>query len=68
MNFFEQLVQMEQKAKNIRGYATAQSNLDQLQSMVQDRKTGEMYDPKAAFDLMMNRPETVDLLKRLSIR
>ena len=35
---------------------------------VQDRKTGEMYDPKAKFDELMNKPEIVDLLKRLTIR
>lgn len=36
--------------------------------LVQDRKTGEMYDPKAKFDEMMNRPEIVDMMKRLKIR
>ena len=35
---------------------------------VQDRKTGEMYDPNAKFDELMNKPEIVDLLKRLTIR
>lgn len=35
---------------------------------VQDRKTGELYDPKAKFDEMMNRPEIMASLKRLSIR
>jgi hypothetical protein len=35
---------------------------------VQDRKTGEWYDPKARFDDLMNKPEIVDLLKRLTIR
>jgi hypothetical protein len=35
---------------------------------VQDRKTGERYDPKEAFDRMMNRPEIMASLKRLSIR
>jgi len=32
---------------------------------VQDRKTGELYDPKAAFDNLMNRPEVMASLKRL---
>jgi hypothetical protein len=32
---------------------------------VQDRKTGEYYDPKAAFDNLMNRPEVMASLKRL---
>ena len=35
---------------------------------VQDRKTGEWYNPKEAFDAMMNRPEIIASLKRLSIR
>jgi hypothetical protein len=35
---------------------------------VQDRKTGEWYDPKAAFDNLMNKPEIIASLKRLSIR
>lgn len=43
----------------------AQKELDKL---VQDRKTGEFYDPKKAFDEMMNKPETMAMLKRLSIR
>jgi hypothetical protein len=32
---------------------------------VQDRKTGEYYDPKAAFDNLMNTPEVMASLKRL---
>jgi hypothetical protein len=32
---------------------------------VQDRKTGEYYDPKAAFDNLMNTPEVIASLKRL---
>jgi hypothetical protein len=35
---------------------------------VQDRKTGESYDPKAKFDELMNKPEIIASLKRLSIR
>jgi len=35
---------------------------------VQDRKTGEAYDPKAKFDEMLNKPEIIDMLKRLTIR
>ena len=64
MTLFEQLVQLEQKARNIRGYATAQENL----TMVQDRKTGEMYNPQEAFDRMMNKPEIQAVFKRLVIR
>lgn len=36
--------------------------------LVQDRKTGEYYDPKAAFDLLMNKPEIQAMLKRLAVR
>jgi hypothetical protein len=35
---------------------------------VQDRKTGEFYDPKEAFDRLMNKPEITAMLKRLAIR
>jgi hypothetical protein len=35
---------------------------------VQDRKTGEFYNPKEAFDAMMNRPEILASLKRLAVR
>ena len=35
---------------------------------VQDRKTGEWYDPKAKFDELMNKPEIIASLKRLTIR
>jgi hypothetical protein len=35
---------------------------------VEDRKTGESYDPKAKFDELMNKPEILASLKRLSIR
>ena len=40
----------------------------QAPQLVQDRKTGKFYDPKAAFDRMMNKPEIVAAFKRLSIR
>jgi hypothetical protein len=35
---------------------------------VQDRKTGEWYDPKAKFDELMNKPEIMAMLNRLKIR
>jgi len=38
------------------------------QQLVQSRKTGVYYDPKAKFDELMNKPEITDLLKRLTIR
>lgn len=36
--------------------------------MVQDRKTGEYYNPQEAFDVMMNKPEIMAVLKRLAVR
>jgi hypothetical protein len=36
--------------------------------LVQDRKTGEWYDPKAKFDELMNKPEIMAMLNRLKIR
>jgi hypothetical protein len=35
---------------------------------VQCRQTGEWYDPKEAFDAMMDRPEILAAFKRLAIR
>ena len=40
----------------------------QLDQLVQDRKTGEWYNPQEAFDRMMNKPEILAVFKRLSIR
>lgn len=39
-----------------------------VEGMVQDRKTGEWYNPQEAFDRMMNKPEIQAVFKRLSIR
>jgi hypothetical protein len=35
---------------------------------VQDRKTGEFYNPQERFDVLMNKPETLAVLKRLADR
>jgi hypothetical protein len=35
---------------------------------VQDRKTGEFYNPQERFDALMNKPETLAMLKRLAVR
>ena len=35
---------------------------------VQDRKTGEYYNPQQKFDEMMNKPEILAVLKRLAVR
>ena len=36
--------------------------------LVQDRKTGELYDPQEKFDELMNKPEIMDVMKRLKVR
>jgi hypothetical protein len=48
--------------------ARAQQMTEQAQQRVQDRKTGEFYDPKEAFDTMMNKPEIQAVFKRLAVR
>jgi hypothetical protein len=35
---------------------------------VQDRKTGEFYNPQERFDQLMNKPEIVAVFKRLAVR
>lgn len=44
------------------------NKLKEQPKLVQDRKTGEFYDPKAAFDKLMNKPEILAVFKRLAIR
>jgi hypothetical protein len=36
--------------------------------IVQDRKTGEFYNPQEAFDTLMNKPEILAVFKRLAVR
>ena len=56
--------QAERQAEDSR----AQQMTEQAQQRVQDRKTGEFYDPKEAFDTMMNKPEIQAVFKRLAVR
>ena len=35
---------------------------------VQDRKTGEFYNPQERFDELMNKPEIIAVFKRLAVR
>jgi hypothetical protein len=37
-------------------------------TLIMDRVTGELYNPKAKFDELMLKEEIVAVLKRLSIR
>jgi hypothetical protein len=39
-----------------------------VEGMVQDRRTGEWYNPQEAFDRLMNKPEILASLNRLKIR
>ena len=39
-----------------------------VRMLAQDRKTGEFYNPQEAFDAMMNKPEILASLKRLSCK
>ncbi len=48
--------------------ARAQQVTEQGQQRVQDRKTGEFYNPQEAFDAMMNKPEILAVFKRLAGR
>ena len=48
--------------------ARAQQMTEQAQPRVQDRKTGEYYNPQEAFDAMMNKPEILAVFKRLAVR
>ena len=49
--------------------AKEQRTLDgRTANLVQDRKTGEWYNPQEAFDRMMNKPEIQAVFKRLAVR
>jgi hypothetical protein len=39
-----------------------------VEGMVRDKKTGLYYNPQEAFDRLMNKPEIMASLKRLSIK
>ena len=64
----QQLIKDLEQATFYGTWEEASKVQQQLDQLVQDRKTGEWYDPKAKFDEMMNKPEIVDVLKRLTIR
>ena len=55
----------EQEAKKSAGRVA--NNLE-AEGWVRDRRTGEWYNPKAAFDAMMNLPEIQSVFKRLAVR
>ena len=44
-------------------------NIHKLKApLVQDRKTGELYDPQEKFDELMNKPEIMAVMQRLKVR
>lgn len=53
------------RAKDMKKHDGHAANNLELVGLVKDRKTGEWYDPKAAFDRLMNTEETMAMLKRL---
>ena len=44
-------------------------NIHKLKApMVQDRRSGEFYNPQERFDQLMNKPEIMAVFKRLAVR
>jgi hypothetical protein len=39
-----------------------------VHTLVQDRKTGEFYNPQEAFDRMMNKQAIQEVFRRLAVR
>jgi hypothetical protein len=59
----KEIAKFQQKEMRTRDGHVA-NNLER-EGWVKDKKTGEYYDPKAAFDNLMNTPEVMASLKRL---
>jgi len=56
------------QAKEMRVRDGHVANNLEAEGYVRDRKTGEYYNPKEAFDRLMNTPEVLASLKRLAVR
>ena len=56
------------QAKEMRTRDGHVANNLEAEGYVRDRKTGEYYNPKEAFDRMMNKPEILAVFKRLAVR
>jgi hypothetical protein len=56
-----------QKKEQARSNGHVANNLE-AEGYVRDRKTGEWYNPQERFDALMNKPETLAMLKRLAVR
>jgi hypothetical protein len=68
MNTQQQLIKDLEQATFRGTWEEASKAQQQLDQLVQDRKTGLYYDPKQAFDQLMNRPEIIACFKRLAVR
>jgi ribosomal protein L17 len=68
MNTQQQLIKDLEQATFRGTWEEASEAQQQLDQLVQDRKTGEYYDPKAKFDELMNKPEILASFKRLAVR
>jgi ribosomal protein L17 len=68
MNTQQQLIKDLEQATFRGTWEEASKAQQQLDQLVQDRKTGEYYDPRAKFDELMNKPEITAMLNRLKIR
>jgi ribosomal protein L17 len=68
MNTQQQLIKDLEQATFRGTWGEASKVQKQLDQLVQDRKTGEYYDPKQKFDELMNKPEITAMLNRLKIR
>ncbi len=55
------------KKEQARSNGHVANNLE-AEGYIRDRKTGEYYKPKEAFDRMMNKPEILAVFKRLAVR
>ena len=59
----KEIAKFQQKEQRVREGHVA-NNME----LVQDRKTGQFYNPQEAFDAMMNKPEILAVFKRLAVR
>lgn len=53
---------------NMNKHYTNTKNPVNFPKLVQDKKTGQWYNPQEAFDQLMNKPEIMAVLKRLTVR
>jgi hypothetical protein len=60
---------MTQRNTNTQEQMAQEAKVEQTTvQLVQDRKTGEWYNPQERFDALMNKPEIVAVFKRLKVR